>query len=83
MVDDELLKLFDELSLYTDKFYYGRYDIKCDSIDELKKGNFSILEFNGAGAEPNHIYDAGIHLGDAYREILKTLESIVPNICLQ
>lgn len=71
LVDDELLKLFDDLSLYTDKFYYGRYDIKCNSVEELKKGNFSILEFNGAGAEPNHIYDAGIHLGDAYREILK------------
>ena len=71
LVDDELLKLFDDLSLYTDKFYYGRYDIKCNSIDELKKGNFSILEFNGAGAEPNHIYDAGISLAQAYKEILK------------
>lgn len=74
LVDDELLTLFDELSLYTGKFYYGRYDIKCDSIEELKKGSFSILEFNGAGAEPNHIYDAGISLAQAYKEILKHWE---------
>ena len=71
-VDDRLLKVFDELSHYTDKFYYGRYDIKCTSIEDLKEGkNFSILEFNGCGAEPNHIYDAGLSLGQAYREILK------------
>jgi hypothetical protein len=71
LVDDELLKVFDDLSHYTDKFYYGRYDIKCTSIEDLKKGNYSILEFNGCGAEPNHIYDAGISIGKAYGEILK------------
>ncbi|HOZ87200.1 MAG TPA: hypothetical protein PL029_05545, partial [Bacteroidia bacterium] len=36
----------------------GRYDIRCTSIEDLKKGNnFSILELNGSGAEPAHIYD--------------------------
>lgn len=71
LVDDGMHKMFDELSHYTDKFYYGRYDIKCDSIEGLKNGNYSILEFNGAGAEPNHIYDAGMSLGQAYKEILR------------
>jgi hypothetical protein len=71
-IDDQLLKVFDDLSHYTDKFYYGRYDIKCTSIEDLKQGrNYSILEFNGCGAEPNHIYDAGLTLGQAYAEILK------------
>ena len=71
-IDDGLLKIFDGLSHYTDKFYYGRYDIKCMSIEELKQGkNYSILEFNGSGSEPNHIYDAGMSIWEAYREILK------------
>jgi hypothetical protein len=71
-IDDDLLKVFDGISHYTDKFYYGRYDIKCNSIEELKAGkNYSILEFNGSGAEPNHIYDAGMSIWQAYREILK------------
>jgi hypothetical protein len=53
-VDDGMLKLFDEIS-HRAKFYYGRYDIKCRSIEDLKqKKNFTILEFNGSGAEPNH-----------------------------
>ncbi len=70
--DEKLHKVFDDLSHYTEKFYYGRYDIKCQSIEDLKAGkNYSILEFNGCGAEPNHIYDAGISLRQAYAEILK------------
>jgi hypothetical protein len=69
--DDALLKVFDELSHYTKHFYYGRYDIKCESIDELKKGKkFSILEFNGSGAEPHHVYGSGNNLFQAYTIIL-------------
>jgi hypothetical protein len=29
------------------------------------------LEYNGCGAEPNHIYDSGYSLIAAYKEILK------------
>jgi hypothetical protein len=69
--DDRLLKVFDDLSHYTGNFYYGRYDIKCTSVDDLKKGiNFSILEYNGSGAEPHHIYGNGYSLWEAYRILL-------------
>jgi hypothetical protein len=55
--DERLLQLFDNLSHHSRHFYYGRYDIKCTSIEDLKEHkNFSILEFNGSGAEPHHIY---------------------------
>jgi len=71
LIDDDLLKVFDDLS-YPTHFYYGRYDIKCRCVEDLKKGeNFSILEFNGAGAEPNHVYNAGYSLLRANREFLK------------
>ncbi|MDQ2657365.1 MAG: hypothetical protein M3Y60_08075, partial [Bacteroidota bacterium] len=61
--DDRLLKIFDDLSHHTGNFYYGRYDIKCASVEALKQGkNFSILEFNGSGAEPHHVYGDGNHL---------------------
>ncbi|HEX8061450.1 MAG TPA: guanitoxin biosynthesis heme-dependent pre-guanitoxin N-hydroxylase GntA [Cyclobacteriaceae bacterium] len=55
-IDRQLLRVFDELSLYTN-FYYGRYDIRCNSIEDLKAGkNFSIIEFNGCGGEAHHVY---------------------------
>lgn len=55
LIDESLLVIFDEISHKT-SFYYGRYDIKCGSIKDLKQGHFMILEFNGSGAEPNHVY---------------------------
>ena len=71
-IDVSLHKVFDDLSHYTDKFYYGRYDIKTTSIEDLKLGqNFLILEFNGCGAEPNHIYDCGMSIWKAYSVILQ------------
>jgi hypothetical protein len=71
-IDENLLSVFDKLSHYTDKFYYGRYDIKTTSIEDLKQGkNFLILEFNGSGAEPNHIYDCGMSIWKAYGVILQ------------
>jgi hypothetical protein len=69
--DCRLLKVFDELSNYSKHFYYGRYDIKCLSVESLKLGeNFSILEYNGSGAEPHHIYGNGNTLLQAYRIVL-------------
>jgi hypothetical protein len=70
--DDSLLKVFDDISNYSKHFYYGRYDIKCASVDALKKGkDFSILEYNGCGAEPHHIYGNGNTLLQAYSIVLK------------
>jgi hypothetical protein len=69
--DQMLLKVFDDLSNYAGHFYYGRYDIKCSSIGDLKKGiNYKILEYNGCGAEPHHVYGNGNTLFQAYRILL-------------
>lgn len=65
--DEKLLDVFDKLSHATKHFYYGRYDIKCASVADLKEGkNVSILEFNGAGAEPHHMYGNGNNLWQAF-----------------
>lgn len=70
--DEKLLKVFDELSNYSKHFYYGRYDIKCASIDRLKDGkDFSILEYNGSGAEPHHVYGNGNTLVTACKILLQ------------
>ena len=62
-IDEQLVNVFDDLSHYSGSFYFGRYDIKCTSIEDLKAGrNFSILEYNGSGAEPHHVYGNGYNL---------------------
>ena len=71
-IDEKLVAIFDEISLNINDFFYGRYDIMCSNVEDLKNGkNFTILEYNGCGAEPNHFYDTGYTLIGAYKEILK------------
>lgn len=69
--DEKLLAVFDAISHAAGHLYYGRYDIKCASVADLKRGkNFSILEFNGTGAEPHHMYGNGNTLWGAFKIIV-------------
>ena len=71
-IDEKLVGIFDAISHRINDFFYGRYDIMCTNVEDLKKGkNFAILEYNGCGAEPNHFYDTGYTLIGAYKEILR------------
>ena len=71
-IDKALHAVFDDLNLYSKHFYYGRYDLKAASLADLKAGrNYSILEYNGAGAEPNHVYHSNYSWIAALREIAK------------
>ena len=71
-IDDKLCAVFDKISLENGHFYYGRYDLKCTSVEDLKAGkNIQILEFNGTGAEPNHIYDCGMPYSKALKVIME------------
>jgi hypothetical protein len=58
IIDEALISTFDHISKQIDGFYFGRFDLRCTSIEDLKmEKNIAILELNGAGAEPSHIYD--------------------------
>jgi hypothetical protein len=74
IIDDKLNGFFDEMSCQINGFYFGRYDLKCESIKKLREGkNFAIVELNGAGAEPAHIYQPGFSFWKAQKVILKHL----------
>lgn len=71
-IDDKLLGLMDSISKHKNTFFYGRYDIKCNSVAELKEGKkFSILEFNGCGSGVQHVYGNNHSLFEACSIILK------------
>lgn len=70
--DEQLTALFDRISLHSGGFFWGRFDVKCTNFEDLRAGkNFSILEYNGAGAGVSHIYHCGKSLWQAYAEILR------------
>ncbi|HLL97044.1 MAG TPA: hypothetical protein VK404_18875 [Spirosoma sp.] len=71
LITPELIRVFDRISQPIDGFYYGRYDLRCRSVADLYAGqHIRILELNGAGAEPAHIYQPGFSLWEAYRVLL-------------
>lgn len=70
LIDAQLTAVFDRISLAMAQMYYGRFDLKCRSIEALRQGrDFAILEFNGVAAEPAHIYDPAMPVWEKYRTI--------------
>lgn len=67
--DDSLISVFDSLCSRIEGFYFGRFDLRCKSPEALKKGEFKILELNGVGSEPLHIFDPKEKLSDAYSSL--------------
>lgn len=59
-----------EICLQVKGFYYGRLDIMYDNWADFEEGRqFRIIEINGAGSEPTHIYDPKHSLFFAWKEI--------------
>jgi hypothetical protein len=72
--DETLIKFIDNVCQQIPGFYFGRLDIRYNTLEELKQGkNFSIIELNGAGSEPTHIYDPNHSVFFAWKEIIRHL----------
>ena len=70
--DETFTKNFDYVCKQIPEFYFGRLDVMYSNFEDLKAGkNFSIVELNGAGSEPTHIYDPGHSLFFAWKEIAR------------
>ena len=60
LISERLTDLMDSICVQMEGWYYGRLDIKFESMERLLQGaSFKILEVNGIISEPTHIYDAG------------------------
>jgi hypothetical protein len=71
-IDDELTTTIDSICKKVNGFHFGRLDIRYNVWEELKQGkNFSIIELNGSGSEPTHIYDPKHFIFWAWKEIIK------------
>ncbi|PKP13174.1 MAG: D-alanine--D-alanine ligase, partial [Bacteroidetes bacterium HGW-Bacteroidetes-3] len=71
-INDKLTETFNKICLQIPDFYFGRLDIMFKSREDLENGkNFYIIELNGAGSEPTHIYDPKHSIFFAWKEIIK------------
>jgi membrane protein DedA with SNARE-associated domain len=72
LLTEALQERFDTLSKSIDGFFIGRYDLRANDLEEFRQGRaFKILELNGAGAEPSHMYDSRYHWWAGMRMLMK------------
>ena len=71
-ITPELVDVIDRICQQIPDFYYGRLDLMFASWEDLlREKNFSIIEVNGAGSEPTHMYDPKHSLFFAWKEITR------------
>lgn len=70
--DETLVRSMNEVCLQINGFYYGRLDVMYNDWNDLRNGkNFHIIELNGAGSDPTHMYDPKHSILFAWKETLK------------
>lgn len=67
LITDRLSESFHRISQEIPDFYFGRFDLRCASLEDLENGIVKIVELNGCGAEPAHIYHPGASLWEALK----------------
>jgi hypothetical protein len=67
-----LEEVIDRIARSFDGFFFGRFDIRVPSREDLAAGrNLKIIELNGVTSEATHIYDPKLNLFDAYRVLFQ------------
>lgn len=70
LITEELGSVFDTIMKDVEGFYYGRFDLKVSSVEDLYKGeNIKIMELNGVNSDPAHIFDPNYKLIQAYKDV--------------
>ena len=65
LITDKLSASFDAISKQIPGFYFGRFDLRAATFEDLENGVVQVVELNGCGAEPAHIYDPKFSLARA------------------
>ena len=66
-VTERLEARIDAVSRVYEGFYFGRYDVRCASLEDLRSGSFRVIELNGVTSEATSIYDPANSVWQAYR----------------
>ena len=75
LINDRLVAEFDKICSDIDGFYFGRFDLKVKSIEDLYEGkNIKMLELNGVTSEPGHIYDPSFSIWKAWSEAARNMK---------
>lgn len=71
-ITPQLTRAIDAIAKDMPAFYFGRFDVRFDSLQDLSAGTaFSIMEVNGAGSEAIQAWDPGVGVVAGFRMIFK------------
>ena len=71
-ITPEMERAFDAIADSIPEFYFGRFDLRFESIEKLQRGEgFKLVEINGAGGEATHIWDRKTTLREAYATLFE------------
>lgn len=76
LINEPLHQVFRTISKNIEGFNFGRFDLRCASLDDLFAGKIKIMELNGCGAEPAHIYQPDASLLQAIKVLLNHWKTI-------
>ncbi len=76
LITPALSDTFDSIGKKIPGFYFGRFDLRCNTVEDLYQGKVKIMELNGCGAEPAHIYQPGYSLRKAMRVLFEHWRNI-------
>lgn len=65
----DLEQKVDAIARSMNGFHFGRLDVRFSSEDALRRGEFKIIEVNGAGSEAIEFWDPTLCLSAAYRGV--------------
>jgi membrane protein DedA with SNARE-associated domain len=67
-----LTRRIDEISKDIPEFWFGRFDVRFESIEKLEQGEgLTIIEINGIGGESIDVWDPSMKLADVYRRLFR------------
>ena len=69
-----LAAAIDRMSRGIDGFFFGRYDIRGPTMEDIQAGRFKVIELNGVSSEATDIYDPQNTLRTAYAKLFRQWE---------
>ena len=77
LVNQKMVQAYDQIQENLPGCYVFRLDVKAPSIDDLQAGrNLKILEINGVGADPAHIFDPQTPLIEMFHAYIRLWQKI-------
>ncbi len=61
----QLERVLDALGRAVPGFFFGRFDVRAESVDALRRGEFTVIELNGVLSESTQIYDPAVSFARA------------------